>query len=405
MRLVVFLACWWGVGGFMAPPSSRVLRPHKAAEEGTASEGGLPEEEEEEEPRPWRPRGRSVVSKRAGHYLEDDLAGPPPNAASLLVRAFLGEFQERVARSPEEDFASSSSSSPPQKKLVLSNDEVWRRERSRAQVEAPWVVKVPYYVLCAGLDVCFDGRPIARFWFLETVARMPYFAYISLIHLYESLGWWRRSSEAKRVHFAQEWNEYHHLLIMEALGGDQLWRDRFLAQHAAVVYYWVLVLLWVASPRVAYTFSELIEAHAVDTYSAFLDANEDTLRDLPAPDVARDYWLKPEENLFDEFHVNPPRRDLACDTLYDVFANIRDDEKEHVCVAAACATPGAKVKPYSNPTVSLAIATAVSVAALAFQKYFADSGVAADEALSDALEGGLLDALTATIARIFPFLF
>ncbi len=24
-----------------------------------------------------------------------------------------------------------------------------------------------------GLDTLFDGRPIARFWFLETVARMP----------------------------------------------------------------------------------------------------------------------------------------------------------------------------------------------------------------------------------------
>ena len=29
--------------------------------------------------------------------------------------------------------------------------------------------------------------------------------------------------------------------IMEALGGDRLWFDRFLANHAALVYYWVLV--------------------------------------------------------------------------------------------------------------------------------------------------------------------
>lgn len=28
-------------------------------------------------------------------------------------------------------------------------------------------------------------RPIARFWFLETVARMPYFSYISMLHFYE----------------------------------------------------------------------------------------------------------------------------------------------------------------------------------------------------------------------------
>jgi ubiquinol oxidase len=30
-----------------------------------------------------------------------------------------------------------------------------------------------------------------RFWFLETVARMPYFSYITMLTLYESLGWWR----------------------------------------------------------------------------------------------------------------------------------------------------------------------------------------------------------------------
>jgi hypothetical protein len=40
------------------------------------------------------------------------------------------------------------------------------------------------------LLVCYKNlcRPIQRFWFLETVARMPYFSYISCIHLYETLG-------------------------------------------------------------------------------------------------------------------------------------------------------------------------------------------------------------------------
>ena len=40
---------------------------------------------------------------------------------------------------------------------------------------------------------------------------------------------------------AQEWNEMHHLQIMESLGGDSLWLDRFMAQHGAIVYYWVLI--------------------------------------------------------------------------------------------------------------------------------------------------------------------
>ena len=174
--------------------------------------------------------------------------------------------------------------------LTLSNDAVWERENSREQVRAPWVIKGPYLVLCLLLDTLFDGRPIARFWFLETVARMPYFSYISCLHLYESLGWWRLGIQVKRVHFAEEFNEAHHLLTMEALGGDARWRDRFLAYHSAIVYYWLLVLAWVVSPTLAYNFSELIEAHAVDTYEQFLEENEDTLRELPAPPISKYYW-------------------------------------------------------------------------------------------------------------------
>lgn len=60
--------------------------------------------------------------------------------------------------------------------------------------------------------------PIAlRFWILETVARMPYFAILSVLHLYETFGWWH-ASELRKVHFAEDWNELHHLLIMESLG-------------------------------------------------------------------------------------------------------------------------------------------------------------------------------------------
>jgi ubiquinol oxidase len=55
---------------------------------------------------------------------------------------------------------------------------------------------------------------------------------------------------------------------MESLGGDKLWFDRFAALHAAIAYYWILLVLYVFSPQLAYNFSELIEFHAVDTYGA-----------------------------------------------------------------------------------------------------------------------------------------
>eukprot|EP00971_Amphidinium_carterae_P190452 3779769-Amphidinium_carterae.1 len=47
--------------------------------------------------------------------------------------------------------------------------------------------------------------------------------------------------ERRFVLIHKEDNELHHLLIMESLGGDQRWFDRFLAQHGAVAYYWILV--------------------------------------------------------------------------------------------------------------------------------------------------------------------
>ena len=144
--------------------------------------------------------------------------------------------------------------------LRLDANAIWARERARPEISAPWILKVPYVALCVMLDNLFDEtQPVQRFWFLETVARMPYFSYTSMLTFYEILGWWRRSSELRKVHFAEEWNEYHHLLVMESLGGDACWRDRFLGQHAAIVYYFVLVALWLISPALAYNFSELIE--------------------------------------------------------------------------------------------------------------------------------------------------
>ena len=135
-----------------------------------------------------------------------------------------------------------------------------------------------------------------------------------MLHLYESIGWWRIGANVKRIHFAEEvrpaprfvalrsvdlasavrlqWNELHHLLIMESLGGDRKWIDRFMAGHSAIIYYWVLIVMWLISPTLAYNFSELIEAHAVDTYGQFVDENEEKLKALPAPLIARRYYTQ-----------------------------------------------------------------------------------------------------------------
>lgn len=186
----------------------------------------------------------------------------------------------------------------------------------------------------------YAGRPIERFWILETVARMPYFVYISMLHLYESLGWWRAGAELRKVHFAEEWNELHHLQIMEALGGDLRWGDRFLAEHAAVFYYWALVLIYLISPAASYQFMEMVEGHAADTYAEFAEQNRERLQAIPPPLVALAYYKSGDLYLFDQFQTSwkaaGELRRPRCNNLYDVFINIRDDELEHVKTMAAC---------------------------------------------------------------------
>ena len=78
------------------------------------------------------------------------------------------------------------------------------RKSASPRPPTPLIISAAYSILCALIDNLFPSQPIQRFYFLETVARMPYFSYISMLHLYESLGWWRRSVEVKKVHFEEE---------------------------------------------------------------------------------------------------------------------------------------------------------------------------------------------------------
>ncbi|EFJ52002.1 hypothetical protein VOLCADRAFT_79367 [Volvox carteri f. nagariensis] len=250
---------------------------------------------------------------------------PPPVRSALETQ----EFKEIRARLDQ---------------LRLDADDVIAVERERiatggGDMESPLWVKAPFYALCWLLDIMYDNKPIEKFWVLETVARIPYFAYISILHLYESLGFWRAGAELRKIHFAEEWNEMHHLQIMESLGGDRAWMDRFIAEHSAVFYYWVLILFYLVSPRMAYNFMQRVELHAADTYTAFLQRNAAVLESIPPPMVALQYYYSEDLYLFDEFQTAsrgaPPRRP-RCETLLDVFKNIRDDEMEHVKTMIAC---------------------------------------------------------------------
>jgi ubiquinol oxidase len=336
--------------------------------------------------------------------------GPPANIFSIGRQQFMrnldamkGEYKD------EDDMTLTSHQKRLQKdlrKLTLNSTAIWEREAARGEIVAPLVIKGPYYILCYFLDVVFEGRYVfSRFFLLETVARMPYMTYITMLHLYETLGFWRSSSDVKRVHFAEEWNEFHHLLVMESLGGDQAWFVRFIAQHSAIVYFWILSLLFAMSPSLSYKFSEMLETHAVDTYGQFIDENEEALKKLPPSLAALDYYtLGISDPMFGEYQttalasggeIRKSGKDMK--SLYDVFVAIRADEGDHVGTMKACLDPSI---PVLSPALEARVLTGFALAASV--GYFMSTG----ELLSDvdlaASTAELLDAADDTVLTDSP---
>ena len=121
------------------------------------------------------------------------------------------------------------------------------------------------------IDHFYYGRFFQRFWVLEEIARAPYFAFLSVLHLRESLG--LRGPEhlyLMKEHFEQSVNETEHLEYMESRGGADYWIDRFFARHLVLIYYWINVVYYWLAPVSAYHLSYEIEFHAAETYANYL---------------------------------------------------------------------------------------------------------------------------------------
>ncbi len=74
-----------------------------------------------------------------------------------------------------------------------------------------------------------------------------------------------------KIHFAESWNELHHLLIMEELGGNERWGDRVIAVHLAFFYYWVAIAVYMASPETAYNLNEQVRYCGVGRMDGWMD--------------------------------------------------------------------------------------------------------------------------------------
>jgi len=139
--------------------------------------------------------------------------------------------------------------------------------------------EVTLNITVAIIDFLYQGRDYQRFWVLEEIARAPYFAFLSVLHLRESMG--LRGPEhlyLMEEHFAQTLNETEHLEYMESRGGNAYWVDRAFARHLVLIYYWVNVVYYWLAPRSAYHLSYEVEIHAAHTYEKFLETNKDDER-------------------------------------------------------------------------------------------------------------------------------
>jgi ubiquinol oxidase len=359
-----------------------------------------------------RSEGPPPVNASSVILAANQAGGPPSNIWKLGSAQFMRNLRAMIGEYTDEPDATLTSLQESRQELLkqlrLNSTEIWRREeeynRASMTAPAPWVIQIPYFAVCYMLDVIYEHRYIpARFFLLETVARMPYMSYISMLHLYETLGFWRRSADMKRIHFAEELNEYRHLLIMESLGGDQAWIDRFIAQHSAIVYYVVLCILWALSPSLSYKFSEMLETHAVNTYSVFLSDNEELLKKLPPSKAAVEYYaLGTSDPFYAEFQTSTDMvRRPRLQSLYDVFAAIRDDEGDHVRAMQSALDENAVVQ---SPSVErriltglalIAAATVLATAGMGGDWMSADLG---DMVATETESGTLLEALAAGAA-------
>jgi len=256
---------------------------------------------------------------------------PPPPVSVPMVSVVVKETESSVSNSVVVTTASATTLAEELssgKKAMTMDENIFQFNKI--------LIDSVYNIICFLYPVRGKDRDFARFFVLETVARVPYFAYLSVLHLQETFGE-RHMDDKMRTHYAEADNELHHLLIMEELGGNSSVIDRTIAQTMAFFYYWYVVAVYAFSQEAAYHLSELIEDHAFNTYNKYLTDHSELLKTKAVPKIAMKYYVEDNPFLFDLFCTvkdtdddgNFSTRRPQLESLYDVFVNIRDDEKEH----------------------------------------------------------------------------
>ncbi|GAB4148786.1 MAG: alternative oxidase [Patescibacteria group bacterium] len=184
-------------------------------------------------------------------------------------------------------------------------------------------------LIVAIMDMLYGYKNYRRFFVLETIARIPYFSYLSVLHFFQSVG--RHPSLALLdLHYKESVNEEYHLMIMEELGGDKFWLDRLVARLIGLTYYWIAVGLFLICPKSGYYLMELIEQSAVQSYTKFIQIQADKLSEMEPGKYAKEYYRSEKARML------MPEKTVEKFSMLDVFQSILQDEAVHVSDMQLC---------------------------------------------------------------------
>lgn len=160
-------------------------------------------------------------------------------------------------------------------------------------------------------DAFFQKRYGHRAVILETVAAVPGMVGGMLVHLRtlrrfeDDRGWIKTLLDEAA-------NERMHLMTFLNVAKPN-WFERLLIVLAQGVFFNAFFILYLFFPKVAHRFVGYLEEEAVVSYTSYLaDIDSGRIENIPAPQIAIDYWKLP-----------------ANARLRDVVIAVRADEAEH----------------------------------------------------------------------------
>lgn len=143
-------------------------------------------------------------------------------------------------------------------------------------------------------DAFFAGRYGHRAVVLETVAAVPgmvggLLQHLKAIrHIRDDQGWIKELIEEAD-------NERMHLMTFIHIAEPSRF-ERFLIMAAQLIFYNLYFFLYLLAPRVAHRVVGYLEEEAVVSYTSYLaeiDAGRE--ENVPAPQIAKDYWNLPDD--------------------------------------------------------------------------------------------------------------